>query len=91
MRISLGASLTLRTVKREELRVKSKETVRLVWLASATARLAARLARLEIAEIEKYFSNPCNRHILSVLRDFLRVSILHSFALFCSLLHSAAA
>ena len=56
MRISLGASLTLRTVKREELRVKSKETVRLVWLASATARLAARLARLEIAEIEKYFS-----------------------------------
>ena len=96
MRISLGASLTLRTVKREELRVKSKETVRLVWLASTTARLvarlarlAARLSRLEIVEIEKYFSNPCNCHILSVLRDFSCVSILHSFAVFCTLLQSA--
>jgi hypothetical protein len=50
MRISLGASLTF---AHGEGRVKSKETVRLVWLASATARLVARLARLEIAEIEK--------------------------------------
>ena len=90
MRISLGASLTLRTVNSEELRVKSKETVRLVWLASATARLAARLARLEIAEIEKYFSNTRNHHTLSVLRDFSRVSILQSFAVFYSLLHSLA-
>ena len=83
-------------MKREELRVKSKETVRSGWLTSTTARLvvrlarlAARLARLDFAEIEKYFSNPCNRHILSVLRDFSRVSILHSFAVFCTLLQSA--
>ena len=71
--------------------MKSKETVRLVWLASATARLAARLARLEIAEIEKYFSNTRNHHILCALRDFSRVSISQSFAVFCSLLQSAAA
>ena len=90
MRISLGASLTLRTGKRDELRVKSKEAVRLVWLASATARLAARLTRLEIAGIEKYFSNPCNHHILSALRDFSRVSIYHSLSLFITLYHSAA-
>jgi hypothetical protein len=62
----------------------------LVWLASATARLVARLARLEIAEIEKYFSNTRNHHTLCVLRDFSRVSILHSFAVFYSLLHSFA-
>ena len=68
-----------------ELRGKSKEAVRLVWLASATSRLAARLARLEIAEIEKYFSNPCNHHILSVLCDFSRVSIYHSLSLFITL------
>ena len=68
--------------------MKSKETVRLVWLASATSRLVARLARLEIAEIEKYFSNPCNRHILSALRDFSRVSIYHSLSLFVTLCHS---
>ena len=88
MRISLGASLTF---AHGEGRVKSKETVRLVWLASATARLVARLARLEIAEIEKYFSNTRNHHTLCVLRDFSRVSILHSFAVFCTLLQSAAA
>ena len=77
-----------------ELRVKSKETVRLVWLASTTARLVARLARLEIAEIEKYFSNPCNRHIISALRDFrafLFCSLLQYFTVFCTLWHSAAA
>ena len=93
--IPLVLHLRLRTVKREELRVKSKEAVRLVWLASATARLvarlarlAARLARLEIAEIEKHFSNPRNHHILSVLRDFSRVSIYHSLSLFITLCHS---
>ena len=81
-----------------ELRGKSKEAVRLVWLASATARLVARLARLavrlarlEIAEIEKYFSNTRNRHALSALRDFSRVSIYHSLSLFVTLYHSAAA
>ena len=54
-------------------------------LVARLARLAARLARLEIAEIEKYFSNPYNRHILSVLRDFSRVSIYHSLSLFITL------
>ena len=53
------------------------------------ARLVARLARLEIAEIEKHFSNPYNRHILSVLRDFSRISIYHSLSLFVTLYHSA--
>ena len=60
----------------------------MVWLASVTARLVARIVRLENAEIEKYFSNICNRHILSVLRDFPRVSIYHSLSLFISLCHS---
>ena len=82
-------------MKREELRVKSKETVRLVWLASATARLvvrlvrlAARLARLEIAEIEKIFlsliiviySASC-----AIFCAFLFCTLLQSFALFVSL------
>ena len=58
-------------------------------LVARLARLAARLARLEITEIEKYFSNPCNRHILSALRDFSRVSIYHSLSLFITLYHSA--
>ena len=71
-------------VKREELRVKSKETVRLVWLASATARLAARLARLEIAEIEKYFQT------LVIVIYSVSCAIFRAF-LFCTLLQSAAA
>ena len=83
MRISLGASLTLRTGKREELRVKSKEAVRLVRLASATARLAVRLARLEIAEIEKYFSNHHTHHILSGLHDFFAHFYLSLFITLC--------
>ena len=68
-----------------------RDVARLARLVARLARLAVRLARLEIAEIEKYFSNTRNRHALSALRDFSRVSILHSFAVFCTLLQSAAA
>ena len=65
--------------------------VRLARLAAGLQRLAARLARLEIEEFEKYFSNSYNRRILSVLRDFSRASIYHSLSLFVTLYHSAAA
>ena len=82
----LGASLTLRTVRVEGRGMRVEElrarlVVRLV-------RLAARLARLDFVEIEKYSSNHYNRPILSVLRDFSRISIYHSLSLCVTLCHS---
>ena len=44
---------------------------------------------LEIAEIQNIFFSPLNCHSINVLRVFLCISILHSFALFCTLLQSA--
>ena len=73
-------------MKSEELRVMRDEG----RLAVVLAGLAAGVARLGNCRIQKKSFSPLNCHSISTLRGFLRISILHSFALFCSLLHSFA-
>ena len=94
MRVSLGASLTLRTVKseegkREELRVKRDEG----RLAVALAGLAAGVVRLGNCRDSKYFSfrplTATQQALYAVFCTFLFCTLLHSFAVFCTLLQSA--